>query len=111
MPSKRHGYLTRKEWLADRLNNQRDRAGAFDIERLLRATRFYYNEFDYKSPPTIEARVLADLERQGYSISCGEVTPEQIRARVSPPLTLWYIGHPDVLKNDPAEIVRRWGNL
>jgi hypothetical protein len=35
MPSKRHGYLTRKEWLAERLEDARDRAGAFDVARLL----------------------------------------------------------------------------
>jgi hypothetical protein len=36
MPSKRHGYMTRKEWLRMRLELARDKAGAFDVERLLR---------------------------------------------------------------------------
>lgn len=71
MPSKRHGYLTRKEWLAQRLEDARDRAGAFDVERLLRATRFYYNEFD-------------------YLLQIGESTPEDRAQRKSPPVTLLY---------------------
>lgn len=36
MPSKRHGAQTRKQWLRMRLVLARDKAGAFDVERLLR---------------------------------------------------------------------------
>lgn len=74
MPSKRHGAQTRKQWLRMRLELARDRTGAFDVERLLRATRFYYNEFDYKPSPAdtnkqaeLYARALAESLRTDYS--------------------------------------------
>jgi hypothetical protein len=61
MPSKRHGYLTRKEWLAQRLEDQRDRIGAFDVERLLRSTAFYQTHTHYALPDPA-ADIEVDLE-------------------------------------------------
>lgn len=50
MPSKRHGYLTRKEWLAERLADSRDHAGAFDVERLLRSFGPGYRNLGMSQP-------------------------------------------------------------
>lgn len=91
MPSKRHGYLTRKEWLAQRLEDARDCAGAFDVERLLRATRFYqtHTRYQYQVPKDIEARIAADIQAKGYSLQVGEATPLERVSRTSPPLMLY----------------------
>lgn len=111
MPSKRHGYLTRKEWLATRLAIQRDRASGADVDRFLRnidrflRKTFWGHVFDVEPRMRAWTNTLqADLERQGYAISCGEVTPEQIRARMSPPIQLWYNSNEPQAAKTPQQI-------
>ncbi len=111
MPSKRHGYLTRKEWLCARLSYSRNKL-------------------------RLDRRVSADLERQGYAIQFGKVIPDARGRRMPPPVWLWYNEPlaartpeqiyadieallktpnwptgPDPWKNDLAEFARRWGTL
>jgi hypothetical protein len=105
MPSKRHGYLTRKEWLAQRLEDARNRAGAFDVARLLRfaaawGTWGWPKTFEKPNLDAIctmgfsaiEARVAADLQAKGYSVRVGELTPEDRAQRKSPPIHVWIAG-------------------
>lgn len=87
MPSKRHGYLTRKEWLSLRLQDQRDRAGAFDVERMLRSLA---RKTGHRIS-TIEARIMADIRAQGYSLQIEPTTPEQRAARKSPNMRFYYL--------------------
>lgn len=81
MPSKRHGYLTRKQWLAERLEDARDRAGAFDVERLLRATSYYQTHTQYtivapESPNGLTYDLTSPSVRVRYTL-----TPYDMLAR------------------------------
>jgi hypothetical protein len=109
MPSKRHGYLTRKEWLRQRLEDARDRTGAFDIERLLRATRFYYNEFDYRAqvlirkdgetnqtfPPHWTENQRRQYLLDGFVVEVGEASATNRVFRKAPPISV-YVAMPNI---------------